>query len=221
MAATLADINDTLVSVDKNTQQTSKGITGFLSYLKTRDRKEDRKDLESDREKRKVATRATSGSSSSSSGRGFSLPSFNLPTVAGLLGGATLLGSKLLKRGVFGAILTAFADPIADFLLPGGKGNDEIREEVKKYLTGGLEGAGIGFLLFGKKGGIIGAILGALTKNPKVDKELGDLADNLGKLATVIFGKDYKGGMAKIARTTNNSIIENALLFRINIIYFP
>lgn len=205
MAATLADINDTLVSVDKNTQQTSKGITGFLSYLKTRDRKEDRKDLESDREKRKVATRATSGSSSSSGGRGFSLPSFNLPTVAGLLGGATLLGSKLLKRGVFGGILTAFADPIADFLLPGGKGNDEIREEVKKYLTGGLEGAGIGFLLFGKKGGIIGAILGALTKNPKVDKELGDLADNLGKLATVIFGKDYKGGMAKIARTISNT----------------
>ena len=202
MAATLADINKTLISVDENTQKTSKGINGFLTYLKGRDAKEDRKDLEASREARKVNTRDTQ-QSASGSGRfsGFKLPSFNLPSLAALATAAAAFTTRLFKRGFIGGLLTGFADEIANFFLPGEPGEKQLTKDLRKYLTGALEGFGLGFILFGKKGGIFGAILGALTKNPKVDKELGRLSDNLEKLAKVIFGPDYKGGFAKLANS--------------------
>ena len=202
MAATLADINKTLISVDENTQKTSKGINGFLTYLKGRDAKEDRKDLEASREARKVNTRDTQ-QSSSGSGRfsGFKLPSFNLPSLAALATAAAAFTTRLFKRGFIGGLLTGFADEIANFFLPGEPGEKQLTKDLRKYLTGALEGFGLGFILFGKKGGIFGAILGALTQNPKVDEQLGRLSDNLEKLAKVIFGPDYKGGFAKLANS--------------------
>lgn len=201
MAATLADINKTLISVDENTQKTSKGINGFLTYLKGRDAKEDRKDLEASREARKVNTKDTQQSSSGGSRfSGFKLPSFNLPSLAALAAGAAAFTSRLFKRGLVGGLLTGFADEIANFFLPGQPGEKQLTKDLRKYLTGALEGFGLGFILFGKKGGIFGAILGALTKNPKVDEELGRLTDNLEKLAKVIFGPDYKGGFAALAK---------------------
>ncbi len=205
MAATLADINKTLISVDENTQKTSKGINGFLTYLKGRDAKEDRKDLEASREARKVNTRDTQ-QSSSGGGRfsGFKLPSFSLPSLGALATAATLFTTRLFKRGLIGALLTGFADEIANFFLPGQPGEKQLTKDLRKYLTGALEGFGLGYILFGKKGGILGGILGALTKNEKVDKELGRLTDNLEKLAIVIFGPDYKGGFAKMAESISN-----------------
>ena len=201
MAATLADINKTLISVDENTQKTSKGINGFLTYLKGRDAKEDRKDLEASREARKVNTKDTQQSSSGGSRFSvFKLPSFNLPSLAALAAGAAAFTSRLFKRGLVGGLLTGFADEIANFFLPGQPGEKQLTKDLRKYLTGALEGFGLGFILFGKKGGIFGAILGALTKNPKVDEELGRLTDNLEKLAKVIFGPDYKGGFAALAK---------------------
>ena len=202
MAATLADINKTLISVDENTQKTSKGINGFLTYLKGRDAKEDRKDLEASREARKVNTKETQQSSSGTSRfSGFKLPSFNLPNAAALAAGALAFTSRLFKRGLVGGLLTTFAEEIADFFLPGQPGEKQLTKDLRKYLVGGLEGFGLGYILFGKKGGILGGILGALTKNKKVDEQLGRLTDNLEKLAKVIFGPDYKGGFAKLANT--------------------
>ena len=205
MAATLADINKTLISVDENTQKTSKGINGFLTYLKGRDAKEDRKELEASREARKVNTRDTQ-QSSGGGGRfsGFKLPSFSLPSLGALATAATLFTTRLFKRGLIGGLLTGFADEIANFFLPGEPGEKQLTKDLRKYLTGALEGFGLGYILFGKKGGILGGILGALTKNEKVDKELGRLTDNLEKLATVIFGPDYKGGFAAMANSIAN-----------------
>ena len=205
MAATLADINKTLISVDENTQKTSKGINGFLTYLKGRDAKEDRKELEASREARKVNTRDTQ-QSSGGGGRfsGFKLPSFSLPSLGALATAATLFTTRLFKRGLIGGLLTGFADEIANFFLPGEPGEKQLTKDLRKYLTGALEGFGLGYILFGKKGGILGGILGALTKNEKVDKELGRLTDNLEKLAIVIFGPDYKGGFAKMAESISN-----------------
>ena len=179
MAATLADINKTLISVDENTQKTSKGIDGFLGYLKGRDAKEDRKDLEDSREARKVNTQNTQQSSSGGRFSGFKLPSFNLPSLAALATAAAAFTTRLFKRGLVGGLLTGFADEIANFFLPGQPGEKQLTKDLREYLTGAIEGFGLGFILFGKKGGIFGAILGALTKNPKVDKELGRLSDNL------------------------------------------
>tara|TARA_Y100001954_G_scaffold99187_1_gene108040 strand:+ start:12128 stop:13915 length:1788 start_codon:yes stop_codon:yes gene_type:complete len=205
VAATLADINNTLISVDENTQKTSKGINGFLTYLKGRDAKEDRKDLEASREARKVNTRDTQ-QSSGGGGRfsGFKLPSFNLPSIAALAAGAAAFTSRLFKRGLIGGLLTGFADEIANFFLPGEPGEKQLTKDLRKYLTGALEGFGLGFILFGKKGGILGGILGALTKNKKFDEQLGRLTDNLEKLAKVIFGPDYKGGFAALANSIAN-----------------
>tara|TARA_B100002019_G_scaffold134355_1_gene115614 strand:- start:5792 stop:7582 length:1791 start_codon:yes stop_codon:yes gene_type:complete len=205
VAATLADINKTLISVDENTQKTSKGINGFLTYLKRRDAKEDRKELEASREARKVNTRDTQ-QSSGGGGRfsGFKLPSFSLPSLGALATAATLFTTRLFKRGLIGGLLTGFADEIANFFLPGEPGEKQLTKDLRKYLTGALEGFGLGYILFGKKGGILGGILGALTKNEKVDKELGRLTDNLEKLATVIFGPDYKGGFAAMANSIAN-----------------
>jgi len=205
VAATLADINKTLISVDENTQKTSKGINGFLTYLKGRDAKEDRKELEASREARKVNTRDTQ-QSSGGGGRfsGFKLPSFSLPSLGALATAATLFTTRLFKRGLIGGLLTGFADEIANFFLPGEPGEKQLTKDLRKYLTGALEGFGLGYILFGKKGGILGGILGALTKNEKVDKELGRLTDNLEKLATVIFGPDYKGGFAAMANSIAN-----------------
>lgn len=206
VAATLADINKTLISVDENTQTTSKGINGFITYLKGRDAKEDRKDLEASREARKVNTRETQQSSSGSGSRfgGFKLPSFSLPNVAALAAGAAALTSRLFKRGLVGGLLTGFADEIANFFLPGKPGEKQLTKDLRKYLTGAIEGFGLGFILFGKKGGILGGILGALTKNKKFDEQLGRLTDNLEKLAKVIFGPDYKGGFAALANGIAN-----------------
>ncbi len=206
MAATLADINKTLISVDENTQKTSKGINGFLNYLKRRDAKEDRKDLEASREARKVSTKETQQSSSGTSRFSrFKLPSFGVPSAGALAAGALAFTSRLFRRGLVGGLLTTFAEEIADFFLPGQPGEKQLTKDLRKYLVGGLEGFGLGYILFGKKGGILGFVLGALTKNPKVDKELGRLTDNLEKLAIAIFGPDYKGGFAKMAESISNT----------------
>ena len=46
--ANLAEINQTLISVDENTQKTSTGIQGFLDYLEEKRRD----DLEAEREEK-------------------------------------------------------------------------------------------------------------------------------------------------------------------------
>ena len=192
--ATLADVNKSLLEVAENTERTSKGIDAFLDTLAA-DR---RRELESEREAMAAASAEPSRSGSkgsSSSGAGFSFPSLGLGkllTVGGLTTAAVAFGKGLLKRGVPGIALTAFADEIADYLVKG-----EGQEKLRSQFAAGLKGAGIGFTLFGRKGFVLGGIFEFLRKDPKVDEELGKLVDNLEVLGKAIFGEFSFSGIAK------------------------
>ena len=192
--ATLADVNKSLLEVAENTEKTSKGIDAFLDTLAA-DR---RRELESEREAMAAASAEPSRSGSkgsSSSGAGFSFPSLGLGkllTVGGLTTAAVAFGKGLLKRGVPGIALTAFADEIADYLVKG-----EGQEKLRSQFAAGLKGAGIGFTLFGRKGFVLGGIFEFLRKDPKVDEELGKLVDNLEVLGKAIFGEFSFSGIAK------------------------
>ena len=192
--ATLADVNKSLLEVAENTEKTSKGIDAFLDTLAA-DR---RRELESEREAMAAASAEPSRSGSkgsSSSGAGFSFPSLGLGkllTVGGLTTAAVAFGKGLLKRGIPGIALTAFADEIADYLVKG-----EGQEKLRSQFAAGLKGAGIGFTLFGRKGFVLGGIFEFLRKDPKVDEELGKLVDNLEVLGKAIFGEFSFSGIAK------------------------
>ena len=174
--ATLADVNKSLLEVAENTEKTSKGIDAFLDTLAA-DR---RRELESEREAMAAASAEPSRSGSkgsSSSGAGFSFPSLGLGkllTVGGLTTAAVAFGKGLLKRGIPGIALTTLSDSIADYFIKG-----EGKDELRKQFSGALAGGGIGFTLFGKKGLAIGSLLGFLTKDKKVDEELGKLVRTL------------------------------------------
>ena len=129
--ATLAEINKTLISVDENTQNTSKGIEGFLDYLQEKKRD----DLEAERERKaqRVEDSKTIAQSTKESGGGFKFPSLGLGgfvsglgkslagllTVGGAIGLVKTLGSRLVKRGLFAALGVGLADTIADKLVTG------------------------------------------------------------------------------------------------------
>lgn len=203
---TLATINQTLVSVDDNTQKTSRGIDGFLKYLEEKRRD----DLEADREKKaqRVEVNKTKGDSAGKTG-GFKLPSFGLGGLTKALGGiatvggavalAKTLGSRLIKRGLFAAVATAFADDIANALV---KGDDQPSEQLRNTLSNAISGGAIGYAVAGRKGGIIGLIGGALLSNPKTKEALKKLGENLEETATKIFGDvDVKGTLANASNT--------------------
>ncbi len=113
-------------------------------------------------------------------------------TVGGLTAAAVTLGKGLLKRGIPGIALATLSDSIADYFIKG-----EGKDELRKQFSGALAGGGIGFTLFGKKGLAIGSLLGFLTKDKKVDEELGKLVDNLETLGKAIFGEFSFSGIAK------------------------
>ena len=174
---TLADINQTLISVDENTQTTSRGIEGFLKYLEEKRRD----DLEAERERkaRKVEISKDKSDSTGKTGGGFKFPSLGLGkalsglgsvlTVGGALGLAKALGSRLIKRGLLAAVGVGLADTIANKLVTG---NDQASAELRTTLSNTISGAAIGGAIFGKRGGLIGAISGALLSNPKTRESL-------------------------------------------------
>ena len=137
---TLADINQTLISVDDNTQKTSRGIDGFLKYLEERRRD----DLEAERERkaRKVEISKDKSDSTGKTCGGFKLPSFGLGglakglggllTVGGALGLAKTLGSRLIKRGFLTAIAVGLADTIANKLVTG---DDQASVDLRNTLS--------------------------------------------------------------------------------------
>ena len=204
---TLADINQTLISVDENTQTTSRGIEGFLKYLEEKRRD----DLEAERERkaRKVEISKDKSDSTGKTGGGFKFPSLGLGkalsglgsvlTVGGALGLAKALGSRLLKRGLLAAVGVGLADEIADRLVTG---DDQASAELRTTLSNTISGAAIGGAIFGKKGGLIGAVLGALVSNPKTKKAFEDLGTNLNNMAKDIFGDvDVKGTVGNAVKT--------------------
>jgi len=187
--ATLAAINETLTRVDDNTETTSRGINSFVNYL--RDNK--RKDLEAAREAKNVVTKnaqataatATNNAGKKSDGSGL------LDGVRNMLAGATLarlapmLGKTLLKRVLGPAAIALFAEDIVEMLLPDGLDNPELKEA----LTGGLQGAALGFAIGGPLGAAIGGGIGALMTNEKFKKAVGDLGKTLKEQAIILYDK--------------------------------
>ena len=184
--ATLADINETLVRVDDNTENTSRGISAFLKQLAD----DKRRALEASREQKQAVAdvgRMQGKSSAESSGGGGGL----LDTVKNMLAGASLatlattLGRGLLKRVLGPAVIATFSDEIVDFLLPDGFEN----EAIKNALSGALTGGAIGFAIGGPLGGAIGAGLGALFKNEKFKKAVEDLGGELKQMGKDLYEK--------------------------------
>ena len=209
---TLADINQTLISVDENTQTTSRGIDGFLRYLEEKRRD----DLEAERERkaRKVEISKDKSDSTGKTGGGFKFPSLGLGkalsglgsvlTVGGALGLAKALGSRLIKRGLLAALGVGLADTIANKLVTG---NDQASAELRTTLSNTISGAAIGGAIFGKRGGLIGAISGALLSNPKTREAFKDLGTNLENMAKDIFGDvDIKGTVGNAVKTMSGLV---------------
>ena len=210
--ATLAEINQTLISVDENTQTTSRGIQGFLDYLEEKKRD----DLEAERERKaqRVEDSKTISQSTKDSGGGFKLPSLGLSgltkglagllTVGGALGLVKTLGTRLVKRGFLAALGVGLADTIADKLVTG---NDEASNQMRSTLSNSISGGAIGLALFGRKGGFIGAITGALLTNPKTKQAFKDLGTNLEELGKKVFGGvDVKGTLANAVNTMSGLV---------------
>ena len=187
---TLADVNATLgvtnialAGVSKNTEKTNEGITGFLDYLKGKDASDRRKEIETTRETKPLLKSITGGAAAIGGGLvsagkstfGFGKSALGkLAIPAGFIGGflTSLLSSKLLKGGILGLGLL-FGDEIAEMLT-----GPDAKKEVKDQVAGAIKGGSIGFL-FGPRFGAIGALLGALVKNPEIDKQAGELVTNL------------------------------------------
>ena len=205
--ATLAEINQTLISVDENTQKTSRGIQGFLDYLEEKRRD----DLEAEREEKaqRVQANQTITKSDGSTGGGFKLPSLNLGglskglagllTVGGALSLARAIGGRLIKRGLFAAIGIGLADSIADKLVVG---DDQASNQLRTTLSNAITGGVLGATLFGRKGGIIGLIGGALLTNPKTKEAFKNLGTNLEEFGKKLFGDvDVKGTLGYAVNT--------------------
>lgn len=187
--ATLAAINKTLERVDDNTETTSKGINSFITYLK--DNK--RKDLEAAREAKDAITKnAQAGAANATNNAGKKADGSGLLSgVRNILAGATLarlapmLGKTLLKRVLGPAAIALFAEDIVEMLLPDGLDNPDLKEA----LTGGLQGAALGFAIGGPLGAAIGGGVGALMTNEKFKKAVGDLGKTLKEQAIVLYDK--------------------------------
>lgn len=190
MTATLADVNTTLgitnialSSVVSEQKETNKGISAFVDFIKDKDADDSRRALEANRETKPILKSIGSGASAiggglvsagkSTFGFGKGLLS-KLAIPAGFVGGflTSLLSSKLLKGGILG-LAFMFGDEIAEILT-----GPDAKKEVKDQVAGALKGGAVGFLL-GPRFGVIGALLGALVKNPDIDQQAGDLVNNL------------------------------------------
>ncbi|MBO47714.1 MAG: hypothetical protein CMD57_01765, partial [Gammaproteobacteria bacterium] len=208
---TLADINATLGAtnialsgVSKNQEETNQGLNSFLDYLKDKDADTARRDLEDRREAKasalkrgaavagrgiaRVGRGALGGLGSLFSGLGSLIPS---GIGAGLITG--LVGSKLFRFGL-PALGFLLGDELAEILV-----SPDSSKGFKDAVAGAIKGGSIGFL-FGKKGFILGTALGALLTNDEVDKQLGNLKDNVADLSKKLFGldKDSLAGALKI-----------------------
>ena len=186
MSTTLADINNILEKVATNTEKTSKAV-GKLA----RDNPLDK--LEKEREKKKeggifkgltgIFSKSKGGKSKSSY-----LPEFLTGFSAGQFAG--ILGKSML-RALPGILVATMADEIVDTLLDG----DQLTADAREKLIKALEFGGIG-LIFGKKFAVIGAAIGALTKeleDPKYDPALQDISDSFNSIKVALFGESNVG----------------------------
>ena len=184
--ATLADINNTLLTTQKATIESGTKIEAlaqmWADYTFDYRRKmndEALQRLEEEREAKKMQTAqkavANNKRQDSGSGNGL-LDSMGMGSLAALgPKGALTLATSLLKRGALGAAAVLFADEIAN-AIPGLQDNPELKKGVEAALVGG----GAGFALAGVKGGLAGAVIGAgFQLSDLVGEELAKQAKNL------------------------------------------
>ena len=190
---TLATINQTLKGqesglrdISVNTSETSKGLTGLLSYFKD----QQLKSIEKQREQQQKASQqdTASGTRRSSGGKGekdatggFLSGISNAFKTGGFIGLGTVLAKGLVKR-LPGLALMTFADSIVDYFKIG-EGNKELRDAA----VGGLQGAGFG-ALFGLRFIPLFGVIGALMKNEEFKTQFDLFTDNLKQLTEKIFG---------------------------------
>ena len=191
---TLATINQTLKGqesglrdISVNTSETSKGLTGLLSYFKD----QQLKSIEKQREQQQKSSQqdTASGTRRSSGGKGekdatggFLSGISNAFKTGGFIGLGTVLAKGLVKR-LPGLALMTFADSIVDYFKLG-EGNKELRDQI----VGGLQGAGFG-ALFGLRFIPLFGVIGALMKNEEFKTQFDLFTDNLKQLTEKIFGK--------------------------------
>ena len=210
--ATLGVTNIALSSVVQEQKETNKGISAFVDFIKDKDAEDSRREIEDRREAKASVIKtglATAGSGIATAGRatlGFGKGLFNrlgslIP--AGLATGfiTSFLGSKLLRFGLPAAGLL-LGDEIAEALT--GK---DASPEFKKAIAGAIKGSSIGFL-FGKKGFILGGIIGTLLTNKEVDNQLGELKINVENLGKKLFDLD-DFSLAKVVKGVTDSVGEN------------
>lgn len=190
---TLATINQTLKGqesglrdISVNTSETSKGLTGLLSYFKD----QQLKSIEKQREQQQKSSQqdTASGTRRSSGGKGekdatggFLSGISNAFKTGGFIGLGTVLAKGLVKR-LPGLALMTFADSIVDYFKLG-EGNKELRDQI----VGGLQGAGFG-ALFGLRFIPLFGVIGALMKNEEFKTQFDLFTDNLKQLTEKIFG---------------------------------
>jgi len=171
---TLAQVNSTLLEVSDNTKETSRGISAFVKYLE----KQKVRELEAQREKEsnKAATvaKASSATKSQSGGSGGGFLSNLISNPLGALGTGLALGSaglsKAVGRLVVPAIMVAASKAAGEYI-ESETGSKELGDATRRGMVGG----GIG-LIFGKRFGIIGGLIGAAftEENKKKLEELGE-----------------------------------------------
>ena len=175
-----------LRDISVNTSETSKGLTGLLSYFKD----QQLKSIEKQREQQQKSSQqdTASGTRRSSGGKGekdatggFLSGISNAFKTGGFIGLGTVLAKGLVKR-LPGLALMTFADSIVDYFKLG-EGNKELRDQI----VGGLQGAGFG-ALFGLRFIPLFGVIGALMKNEEFKTQFDLFTDNLKQLTEKIFG---------------------------------
>jgi len=210
--ATLGITNLALSGVAKEQKQTNEGISKFVDFMKSKDTRDRREDIETNREtKASVISRVggAAGAVGSGAKKGFGLGKDLFSKLGGILpiglAGTfltSLLGSKMFRFGVAG-LGVMFGDRIAEMLT-----GEDAKQEVKDTLGGVIKGGALGFLL-GPRFALIGGILGGLLKNETVDKEAGELLINLRKLevkfpAISTFFKGFGDAVGSGLKSINN-----------------
>ena len=210
--ASLGVTNIALTDVVKEQKETNKGISNFVDFLKSKDTRDRREDIEEKREqKASVISRAGSaaraaggalGSRALGLGRaGLSLGKDLFSKLGGIipvgLAGAfltSLVGSKLFRGGIAG-LGFMFGDRIAEMLT-----GPDAKKEVKDMLSGAVKGGALGFLL-GPRFALIGSILGGLLSNKEIDEQAGRLMTNLKNLQVKFpaLGKFFTGITSAVA----------------------
>lgn len=163
-----------------STKDTNKGIQRLVEYFTGGDALERDRDAERKRKKeaqegitRPEGRSGGSGVGSNTAGGSRAQDLMNMAALG--TAGMTLTGAAagILKRTIPGLLITAFADEIGDYVASE-TGSKELGATAERAVAG----AGIGTILFGKKGGLVGLVLGTLLSE-EVRNAAGGLGDEI------------------------------------------